>query len=99
WVLQRDDEFYRWLLPPGHLTDNLLYARESALGDAGITLLPHFLTDGAMADPRLVPVLPEWEIEGNELWLVYPGRKLNSPALARFIEFALQSPVFREFYR
>ncbi|MDF2915459.1 MAG: LysR family transcriptional regulator, partial [Pantoea agglomerans] len=32
-------------------------------------------------------------------WLVYPGRKLNSPALARFIEFALQSPVFREFYR
>ncbi|MGK3142868.1 LysR family transcriptional regulator [Pantoea sp. C2G6] len=99
WILQRDDAFYRWLLPPGHLTDNLLYARESALGDAGITLLPRFLTDGVMADPRLVQVLPEWEIEGNELWLVYPGRKLNSPALARFIEFALQSPAFREFYR
>ena len=65
WVLQRDDEFYRWLLPPGHLTDNLLYARESALGDAGITLLPHFLTDGAMADPRLVPVLPEWGNRGE----------------------------------
>lgn len=99
WVLQRDEEFYRWLLPPAHLTDNLIYARESALGDAGITLLPRFLTDGIMADPQLVPVLPDWQMEGNELWLVYPGRKLNSPALARFVEFALHSPVFREFYR
>jgi DNA-binding transcriptional LysR family regulator len=99
WVLKRDDEYYRWLLPPGHLTDNLIYARESALGEAGITLLPRFLTAGAMADSRLVQVLPEWEMEGNELWLVYPSRKLNSPALACFIEFALQSPIFTEFYR
>lgn len=99
WVLKQDDAYYRWLLPPGHLTDNLVYARECALGDAGITQLPRFLTEGAMADDRLVPVLPEWEMEGNELWLVYPSRKLNSPALAKFIEFALQSTVFKAFYR
>lgn len=99
WVLKQDDAYYRWLLPPGHLTDNLVYARECALGDAGITQLPRFLTEGAMADDRLVAVLPEWEMEGNELWLVYPSRKLNSPALAKFIEFALQSTVFKAFYR
>ena len=99
WVLKQDDAYYRWLLPPGHLTDNLVYARECALGDAGITQLPRFLTEGAMADDRLVVVLPEWEMEGNELWLVYPSRKLNSPALAKFIEFALQSTVFKAFYR
>lgn len=99
WVLKQEKEYYRWLLPPGHLTDNLVYARECALGDAGITLLPRFLTEGAMADHRLVRVLPEWEMEGNELWLVYPSRKLNSPALVNFIEFALQSTVFTAFYR
>lgn len=99
WVLKQDNAYYRWLLPPGHLTDNLVYARECALGDAGITQLPRFLTEGAMADDRLVAVLPEWEMEGNELWLVYPSRKLNSPALAKFIEFALQSTVFKAFYR
>lgn len=98
-MLKRDDQYHRWLLPPAHLTDNLLYARESALGCAGITLLPRFLTDGDRGDARLVTVLPEWEMEGNELWLVYPSRKLNSPALMKYIEFALQSPVFREFYR
>ncbi|MEJ5178423.1 MULTISPECIES: LysR family transcriptional regulator [Erwinia] len=98
WVLKRDEEYYRWLLPPTHMTDNLVYARECALGKAGITLLPRFLTDEVLSQGDLVQVLPEWEVEGNELWLVYPSRKLNSPALSRFIDFAMQSPVFREFY-
>ncbi|MEM6051424.1 LysR family transcriptional regulator [Erwinia sp. P7711] len=99
WLLKREEEYYRWLLPPIHMTDNLVYARECALGDAGITLLPRFLTDDIVAEGRLMQVLPEWQVEGNELWLVYPSRKLNSPALARFIDFALQSPIFREFYQ
>jgi DNA-binding transcriptional LysR family regulator len=99
WLLRRGEEHYRWLLPSAHLTDNLIYARECALNHAGITLLPRFLTEEPVARGELIPVLPEWETEGNELWLVYPGRKLNSPALARFIDFALQSPVFRQFYR
>ncbi|AXU96467.1 MAG TPA: LysR family transcriptional regulator [Erwinia persicina] len=98
WVLKRGEEYYRWLLPPAHVTDNLVYARECALGNAGITLLPRFLTEDGLLQGRLLRVLPEWEMEGNELWLVYPGRKLNSPALMRFIDFAIQSPIFREFY-
>ncbi|HBH63305.1 MAG TPA: LysR family transcriptional regulator, partial [Erwinia persicina] len=80
WVLKRGEEYYRWLLPPAHVTDNLVYARECALGNAGITLLPRFLTEDGLLQGRLLRVLPEWEMEGNELWLVYPGRKLNSPA-------------------
>ena len=99
WVLKSQQEYYRWLLPPVHVTDNLIYARECAIGDAGITLLPRFLTDDALLKGELVQVLPEWKVEGNELWLVYPGRKLNSPALVSFIEFAMQSPVFGAFYR
>lgn len=99
WLLKSESDYYRWLLPPVHMTDNLIYARECALNDAGITLLPRFLTDDALQTGALVQVLPDWQIEGNELWLVYPSRKLNSPALARFVEYALQSPVFGTFYR
>lgn len=98
WLLKKEEEYYRWLLPPIHMTDNLIYARECALGDAGITLLPRFLTSEALPEGSLVRVLPDWQIDGNELWLVYPSRKLNSPALACFLDYALQSPVFREFY-
>lgn len=99
WLLKRQDEYYRWLLPPAHVTDNLIYARESALRDGGITLLPRFLTEEEVQNGRLVQVLPTWEVEGNELWLVYPSRKLNAPALACFIDFALHSAAFKEFYR
>lgn len=99
WLLKREEEYYRWLLPPVHMTDNLVYARECALGNAGITLLPGFLTGDILPGGALVQVLPEWQVEGNELWLVYPSRKLNSPALGCFIDFALQSPIFREFYQ
>ncbi|WP_026111631.1 LysR family transcriptional regulator [Winslowiella toletana] len=99
WLLTRGEEWHNWLLPPAHMTDNLIYARECALQGAGITLLPRFLTHELMQQQALEQVLPQWQVEGNELWLVYPSRKLNSPALACFIDFALSSPVFSEFYR
>ena len=50
-----------------------------------------------MEQGRLVRVLPQWEAEGNELYLVYPSRKLNSPALDRFIEMALNHASFAEY--
>ncbi|MCL6324592.1 LysR family transcriptional regulator [Pectobacterium polaris] len=90
WLLHRGSELYRWLLPDSHITDNLLYARECAIAGAGITLLPDFLCLDEAVSGKLVRVLPDWKVEANELYLVYPSRKLNSPALACFIDFVLQ---------
>ncbi|XYQ54272.1 LysR family transcriptional regulator [Pectobacterium carotovorum] len=90
WLLHRGSELYRWLLPDSHITDNLLYARECAIAGAGITLLPDFLCRDEAVSGNLVRVLPDWQAEANELYLVYPSRKLNSPALACFIDFVLQ---------
>ncbi len=90
WLLHRGSELYRWLLPDAHITDNLLYARECAIAGAGITLLPDFLCQDKAMSGKLVKVLPDWQAEANELYLVYPSRKLNSPALACFIDFVLQ---------
>jgi len=95
WLLNKGKEYYRCLPSPGHITDNLYYARECALADAGITLLPRFLTE----ERSLVAVLAEWTVTGNELWLVYPSGKLHSPALSRFVDYVMQSPLLREFYR
>ncbi|MEX3241390.1 LysR family transcriptional regulator [Serratia quinivorans] len=99
WSLRRGDEYFRWQLPMRHVTDNLLYARECAIAGAGITLLPAFLSREVVAQKQLVEVLPEWQAEGNELYLVYPSRKLNSPALACFIDVVLQHPVFDDYAR
>lgn len=99
WLLKKGEEYYRWLPPPVHITDNLVYARESALRRGGITLLPRFLAEDMLSAGSLGLVLPEWQLSGNELWLVYPSHKLNSPALMCFIEYLLGSNVFGEFYR
>ncbi|EPE7076805.1 LysR family transcriptional regulator [Cronobacter sakazakii] len=98
WLLQRDRELYRCHLNQMHQTDNLLYARESALSGAGITLLPAFLLDDSLAEGALVNVLPEWIVTGNDLYLVYPGRKLNAPALVSYINFALEYEGVTQFY-
>ncbi|WP_105638753.1 LysR family transcriptional regulator [Cronobacter dublinensis] len=98
WLLQRDRELYRCHLNHMHQTDNLLYARESALAGAGITLLPAFLLDDTLRQGALVNVLPEWTVTGNDLYLVYPGRKLNSPALVSYINFALGYEGVTRFY-
>ncbi|EOE5507696.1 LysR family transcriptional regulator [Cronobacter sakazakii] len=98
WLLQRDRELYRCHLNQMHQTDNLLYARESALAGAGITLLPAFLLDDSLAQGALVNVLPAWAVTGNDLYLVYPGRKLNAPALVSYINFALEYEGVTQFY-
>ncbi|WP_058912155.1 LysR family transcriptional regulator [Entomohabitans teleogrylli] len=98
WVLSRDEEYYRCLLPNTHLTDNLLYARECAIAGGGITLLPAFLLQDTVERGQLTPVLAQWQAQGNDLWLVYPSRKLNSPALASYIEFAAGFQEIRDFY-
>ena len=97
--LRCGDDYYRWQLPLAHTTDNLLYARECAIAGAGITLLPAFLSREVVAQKLLVEVLPAWRAEGNELYLVYPSRKLNSPALACFIDVVLQHPAFDDYAR
>ena len=99
WNLRCGDDYYRWQLPLAHTTDNLLYARECAIAGAGITLLPAFLSREVMAQKLLVEVLPAWRAEGNELYLVYPSRKLNSAALACFIDVVLQHPAFDDYAR
>ncbi|EKM5065665.1 LysR family transcriptional regulator [Cronobacter turicensis] len=98
WLLQRDRELYRCLLNQMHQTDNLLYARESALAGAGVTLLPAFLLDDTLKQGALINILPEWTVTGNDLYLVYPGRKLNAPALVSYINFALEYEGVAQFY-
>ena len=97
WLLRRGSDYYRWLLPLAHTTDNLLYARECAMAGAGITLLPAFLYQHVALPQPLVSVLPDWQAEPNQLYLVYPSRKLNSPALACFIDFVLQHQALSEY--
>lgn len=92
-ILRKGAEVYHWLQPADHVTDNLLYARQCAIGGGGITFLPAFLTTEVISSGQLQPVLTDWQAEGNELYLVYSDRKLNMPALDRFIDTMMNHPL------
>lgn len=98
WLLRRESEDYCHLPDNTHISDNLVYAQESAIAGAGITLLPAFLLEDKRENGALVQVLPDWNVEGNELWLAYPSRKLNSPALMSYVDFAMQYDEVKRFY-
>ncbi|MGK6861451.1 LysR family transcriptional regulator [Enterobacter hormaechei] len=89
---------YGYLPDNAHMTDNLVYARECAIAGAGITLLPAFLLEDKIEKGALVKVLSAWSVEGNDLWLAYPSRKLNSPALMSYIDFAMQFDEVKRYY-
>ena len=92
-VLQHEKQTYHWLMPVKHITDNLLYARQCALLGGGMTILPAFLCQDMFDSNQLQTVLPDWLVTGYALYLVYPSRKLNMPALTQFIEFVSHHPI------
>lgn len=96
-VLQHEQQIYHWLLPANHLTDNLLYARQCALLGNGMTILPDFLCQELLENQQLQTVLSDWQIADNELYLIYPSRKLNAPAITLFIESVVNHPAIRRY--
>lgn len=98
-VLQYQEKLqtYHWLLPAKHLTNNLLYARQCALLGSGMTILPDFLCQALLDSQQLQTVLPDWQVADYELYLVYPSRKLNAPAITLFIESVINHPVIQRY--
>ncbi len=77
--------------PVPHLrVTDVVMARELAISGAGICMLPDMLLKSEIADGLLVPLLPDYPMETRDLNLLYQSRKLQSPAVKRFVETALE---------
>jgi len=61
--------------------------RDAAIGGAGISALPEFLTAADVAAGRLAPVLREWAFEPTPLSAVYPSARALAPAVRAFVDF------------
>ncbi|QSX35192.1 LysR family transcriptional regulator [Shewanella avicenniae] len=79
------------LWPEGHdalISNNGDVLVQAAIAGAGITLQPTFIAGDALADGRLVIVLPELAPEPLGLFAVYPHRKLLASKVRSFLDFA-----------
>lgn len=75
--------------PYMRVTD-VVMAKELAMAGAGICMLPDLLLTSEIDDGLLVPLLPDHPMETRDLSLLYQSRKLQSPAIKRFVETALE---------
>lgn len=62
-----------------------------AIASAGLALLPTWLAYTALADGRLVHVLPEWEARTGlaepAIWIIYPPKRIVSSKVRAFVDF------------
>ncbi|MCD9085745.1 LysR family transcriptional regulator [Stenotrophomonas sp. SY1] len=64
--------------------------REAAIAGMGIALQPDFIIGDALADGRLMPVLPDWETPAIGIYAVYPNRSHLAPKVRSFIDYLVE---------
>jgi DNA-binding transcriptional LysR family regulator len=62
---------------------------EAAMQGLGITLLPHFIVEEALAAGRLIKVLEDYGREPLSLFALYPSRHYVPAKTRRFLEYLL----------
>ncbi len=79
------------ITPPPYirLTD-VVMARDLAIAGAGICMLPDLMITSEIDDGLLVPLLTDHPMETRDLNLLYQSRKLQSPAIKRFVETMIE---------
>lgn len=73
--------------PKGRLhCNNVTFAREALVAGAGVGFLPLFLALPYINEGQLVQVLPEWQLEGADLYALYQSRQYMPKLLKTFLD-------------
>ncbi|KFN42525.1 LysR family transcriptional regulator [Arenimonas oryziterrae] len=75
WLLQRDGQSHAVRVDGAFAANHFGMLRSAAIAGVGIARLPRYIVAAALADGRLVPVLPAYEIAPSPVYLVYPQRR------------------------
>ncbi|NTG51648.1 LysR family transcriptional regulator [Agrobacterium rhizogenes] len=68
-------------------TDDVYMLAQAALSGLGIAQLPRNLCGGAVADGRLVRLLPDHSLPAHQLHAIFPSRRGLVPAVRAFLDF------------
>ncbi|MEE2953110.1 MAG: LysR family transcriptional regulator [Pseudomonadota bacterium] len=78
---------YRVTLEPVFSSPSVNLVLSAAIAGIGIARLPAILTGQAMAEGKLVPVLPAWRAEEAIYHMAFPSRRYMLPAVRAFVDF------------
>lgn len=72
---------------PRYVADDLVTLQHAVQRGIGMTALPDYLCHAALADGRLVEVLPGWAPQTGIVHAVFPSRRGLNPAVRSFLDF------------
>ncbi|WP_138511270.1 LysR family transcriptional regulator [Maricaulis alexandrii] len=87
WTLQRDEVRETVTVQGRFRANNSLALRDAAMASSGLAFIPLIYARNALADGRLVRVLPDWSGEPQHLYGVYPAHRETSRKLRLFLDF------------
>ena len=70
--------------------NNMIFARNLCEKGGGVTVLAEGLINLNRGGSPLQHILPNWKIEANALYIVYPSRKHNTPAFKAFTSYVIE---------
>lgn len=77
-------------ISPHMSTNNGLFANEMLVLGHGVSLMPPFISEAALADGSLVRVLPEYQSAEGYIHAVYPENRFLPLRVRRFIDFLVE---------
>lgn len=86
-------EYSVWVDTPRLMTDDLVVLAQAAVAGQGVAALPVLVCQEALAEGRLVQLLPEYQMPGGILHVVFPSRRHLVPAVRSFIDFLVAELV------
>jgi DNA-binding transcriptional LysR family regulator len=90
WELAHDGDQVEIAVTGGLVLNDDALAVQAAIEGAGLAYVFEAQVTDALADGRLLPVLPDWWPRFAGFFLYYPSRKLLRPGLRAFIDFVKQ---------
>jgi DNA-binding transcriptional LysR family regulator len=87
WVLLRGGDAQAVRVGGNFSVNHFGMIRSAAIKGLGIARLPHYLVADALADGRLVRLLPDWEFAPTPVYLVHPQRRHQPYRNRVFAEF------------
>ncbi|AOY01184.1 LysR family transcriptional regulator [Jeongeupia sp. USM3] len=91
WQFRRDKDAASITVRGRYVANHSAIRLEGALAGLGIACLPHFTARAALADGRLVQVLPDWAFRApayhGTAWLLYPPKRHLAPKVRVLIDY------------
>ena len=77
------------LAPGSYVVNNGLALKQAALAGLGIMLTPEIFVEEEIQAGKLITLLPEWNVERQALYAIYPYHKEQSIKVRAFIDFLI----------